>query len=270
MKKIITALLAGLMVISFAACSSDEAAPAAAPAAETEAAAPAAAVKTVQPGKLIMATNAAFPPYEFVSDDGKTIVGVDAEIAGLVASELGLELQIEDIEFASILAAIQTGKADVGLAGMTVTEERLQNVNFSSVYAKGVQSVIVKEDSPIASIDDLAGKKIGVQESTTGHIYCEDDFGAENVTAFPTGANAVQALIAGKVDCVVIDNNPAKEYVKANEGLKLLDTAYAEEDYAAAISKDNEELLKAFNDVLDKKIADGTVQAILDKYISAE
>lgn len=263
MKKIIALLLAAMMVLSLAACAQSEPAPAAAEASQE------ASVKTVQPGKLIMATNAAFPPYEFISDDGKTIVGIDAEIAGMVAKELGLELQIEDIEFASILTAIQTGKADIGLAGMTVTEERLQNVNFSSVYAKGVQSVIVPEGSEIKSIDDLNGKKIGVQESTTGHIYCEDDFGAENVTAFSNGANAVQALLSGKVDCVVIDNNPAKEFVKANAGLIILDTAYAEEDYAAAISKDNEELLKAFNEVLDKKIADGTVQGILDKYISA-
>ena len=267
MKKIIALTLSVLMVLSLAACAESAPAPAATEAAKEEAAA---TVKTVQPGKLIMATNAAFPPYEFIADDGKTIVGIDAEIAGMVASELGLELQIEDIEFASILTAIQTGKADVGLAGMTVTEERLQNVNFSSVYAKGVQSVIVPEGSAIASVDDLAGKKIGVQESTTGHIYCEDDFGADFITAFPNGANAVEALKAGKVECVVIDNNPAKEFVKANEGLKLLDTAYAEEDYAAAISKDNTELLQKFNEVLDKKIADGSVQAILDKYISAK
>ena len=258
MKKILAMILAAAMVLGLSACSaktnsdSDD------------------ALKTVQSGKLIMATNAAFPPYEYVDDDGSTIIGIDAEIAALIAEELGLELQIEDMEFASILTAVQTGKVDIGLAGMTVTDERLQNVNFSSTYAKGVQSVIVKEDSDIQSVDDLAGHMIGVQESTTGHIYCEDDFGAENVEAFPTGANAVQALLSGKVDCVVIDNNPAKEYVKANEGLKILDTAYAEEDYAAAISKDNEALLEAFNKVLDEKIADGTVQEIIDKYISAD
>ena len=260
MKKVLAIAIAALMVVSMAACAKQEAAPAAAEP----------TVKTVQAGKLIMATNAAFPPYEFVADDGKTIIGVDAEIAGMIAKELGLELQIEDMEFSSILTAVQTGKVDVGLAGMTVTEERLKNVNFSNVYAKGVQSVIVPEGSDITSIDDLAGKKIGVQESTTGHIYCEDDFGAENITAFPNGANAVEALKSGKVECVVIDNNPAKEFVKANAGLKILDTAYAEEDYAAAMSKDNEDLLKKFNEVLDKKIADGTVQSILDKYISAK
>ena len=270
MKKVFAVIISALMVLSLAACGSKAAAPAettAAPAA-TEAAAEA-AVKTVQQGKLIMATNAAFPPYEFIADDGSTIIGIDAEIAGLVAQELGLELQIEDMEFSSILTAVQTGKVDIGLAGMTVTEERLQNVNFTTSYATGIQSVIVPEGSEIKSIDDLAGHMIGVQESTTGHIYCEDDFGADNVTAFANGATAVQALQKGSVDCVVIDNNPAKEFVKANEGLVLLDTSYAEEEYAAAISKDNEELLAAFNKVLDEKIADGTIQKILDKYISA-
>lgn len=258
MKKILAVVLAAVMVVSLAACGG---------AAKKEAAS---GVPTVEAGKLIMATNASFPPYEYIDDDGETIVGIDAEIAKMIADELGLELQIEDMEFSSILTAVQTGKVDVGLAGMTVTEERLQNVNFSSTYAKGVQSIIAPEGSDIATADDLAGHKIGVQESTTGHIYCEDDFGAENVTAFANGATAVQALIEGKVDCVVIDNNPAKEYVKANEGLVLLDSTYVEEDYAAAISKENEELLKAFNEVLDKKIADGSVQKILDKYISAE
>jgi polar amino acid transport system substrate-binding protein len=224
----------------------------------------------VQEGKLIMGTNAAFPPYEFIDDDGETIVGIDAEIAALIAGELGLELQIEDMEFSSIISAVQSGKIDMGMAGMTVTEERLQNVNFSSSYATGIQVVIVPEDSAIASVDDLEGAMIGVQESTTGHIYCEDDFGAENVVAYSTGVLAVQALLAGKVDCVVIDNEPAKAYVAANEGLKILDTEYVEEHYAACFNKENEALMNAFNAVLDAKIADGTVKAIIDKYISAE
>jgi len=290
MKKILAVVLAAAMVFSLAACGAaanatpeqkeaakeavSEVAEVAKEAVEEkkeEKAEKAADFTTVQDGKLIMATNAAFPPYEFVSDeDGETIVGIDAEIAALIANELGLELQIEDMEFGSILTAVQTGKVDVGLAGMTVTEERLQNVNFSSTYAKGIQSIIVPEGSEIKTADDLAGHMIGVQESTTGHIYCEDDFGADNITAYANGATAVQALLTGQVDCVVIDNTPAQEFVKANEGLKILDTAYAEEDYAAAISKDNEALLKAFNTVLDAKIADGSVQKIIDKYISAE
>ncbi|MDO4939527.1 MAG: ABC transporter substrate-binding protein [Lachnospiraceae bacterium] len=273
MKKFFATAIAAVMVLSLAACGGS-AAPAqeAAPAAEAAQEAPASEeVKTVQDGKLIMATNAAFPPYEFVSDeDGETIVGIDAEIAGMVAEELGLELEIQDMEFSSILTAVQTGKVDIGLAGLTVTEERLQNVNFTSTYAKGVQSIIVPEGSDIKSADDLAGHMIGVQESTTGHIYCEDDFGAGNVTAYVNGAMAVQALLTGSVDCVVIDNNPAKALASMNEGLIVLDTTYVEEDYAGAVSKDNEALLKAINGILDEKIADGTVQKIIDKYISAE
>ena len=257
MKKVLAIVLALAMVFTLAACGGSSSSNS--------------GLKTVQKGKLIMGTNAAFPPYEFISDeDGETIVGIDAEIAGMVAEALGLELQIEDMEFSSIVSAVQAGKIDVGLAGMTVTEDRLKNVNFSSTYAKGVQSVIVDPAAgKVASLDDLDGAKIGVQESTTGHIYCEDDYGAENVVAFATGALAVQALVTGQVDCVVIDNEPAKAFIEANPGLAILDTAYAEEDYAAAISKDNEELLNKFNEVLDAKIADGTVQKIIDKYINA-
>ena len=285
MKKILSLLLALGMILALCACSSTPAptaAPTEAPAEATEAPAEDAETPeepaeftTVAEGKLIMATNAAFPPYEFISDeDGETIVGIDAEIAGAIAEALGLELQIEDMEFSSVLTAVQTGKADVGLGAITVTEERLQNVNFSSTYATGVQSIIVPEGSPITCLDDLyaegADYTIGVQESTTGHIYCEDDFGADRVTAFSTGANAVQALLSGKVDCVIIDNEPAKSYVAANEGLVILETAYAVEDYAIAVSKDNEALLAAVNKALDSLIADGTVKGILDKYIPAE
>ena len=253
MKKILSVILALAMIFALCAvCASAD-------------------VETCQKGKLIMATNAAFPPYEFISDeDGETIVGVDAEIAGLIAEKLGLELVIEDIEFASIVSGVQQGKFDIGMAGMTVTEERLQNVDFSSTYAQGVQSVIVAEGSDIKSVDDLAGKMIGVQESTTGHIYCEDDFGADNVTAYSTGASAVEALKKGKVDCVVIDNNPAKAFVEANKGLMILDTAYAEEDYAICTSKENPELTKAIDEALVELIENGSVQEVLDKYIKAE
>ena len=225
-------------------------------------------LNTVVEGVLTMGTNAAFPPYEFY--DGDKIVGIDAEIAKAIADKLGLELEITDMDFGSIITSVQSGKVDVGIAGMTVDEERLKNVNFSATYATGVQVIIVPEGSDITSPDDLSGKLIGVQENTTGHIYCADDYGEENVIAYTNGATAVQALVQGKVDCVVIDNEPAKSFVAANEGLKILDTEYLTEDYAIAISKDNEELLKAVDEALNELIADGTVQAILDKYISAE
>ena len=223
---------------------------------------------------LTMGTNAAFPPYEFY--DGDTIVGIDAEIAAAIAEKLGLELQIVDMDFGSIITAVQTGKIDMGMAGMTVTEERLQNVNFSTTYATGIQDVIVPEDSDITSVDDIFAKLnagedvlIGCQEATTGAIYASGDFGDDHVTTYPNGATAVQALTQGKLDCVIIDNQPAINFVAANEGLKILDTEYVTEDYAIAISKDNEDLLNQINAALEELIADGTVQEILDKYIVA-
>ena len=235
---------------------------------DATAAAGEATVSTVTDGVLTMATNAYFPPYEYY--EGSEIVGIDAEIAQAIADKLGLELKIEDMEFDSIITAVQTGKADMGLAGMTVTEERLQTVNFSDTYATGIQSVIVKEDSDIQSLDDLTGKKIGVQLSTTGDIYATDDYGAENVEQYNKGADAILALTQGKIDAVIIDNQPALNFVESNEGLRILDTDYVEEEYAACISKDNEALLEAVNGALEELKADGTIQSILDKYIVAE
>lgn len=223
---------------------------------------------TVNDGVLTMATNAYFPPYEYY--EGEEIVGIDAEIAKAVADKLGLELKIEDMEFDSIITAVQTGKADIGLAGMTVTDERKQSVNFSDTYATGIQVVIVTEDSDITSVDDLEGKKIGVQLSTTGDIYASDDYGEEFVEQYNKGADAVMALTQGKVDAVIIDNEPAKSFVAANEGLKILDTEYVTEDYAACINKENTELLDAVNGALAELKEDGTLQGILDKYITAE
>ncbi len=222
--------------------------------------------------KLIMGTNAAFPPYEYYEDG--VIVGIDAEIAAALADKLGMELVIDDMDFGAIITAVTTGKIQIGMAGMTVTEERLQSVNFSTSYATGIQPVIGKEGSPITSVDDLfaegASYKIGVQESTTGDIYCTGDFGEEAVLKYKVGADAVAALIAGKVDCVIIDNEPAKAFVEVNEGLALLDTQYAVEDYAIAVALENTELLDQINAALEELIADGTVAQILAKYISAE
>ena len=224
--------------------------------------------KTEEKAKLTMATNAEFPPYEY--HDGDAIVGIDAEIAALIAEKLDMELVIEDVAFDSIIPGVQAGKYDMGMAGMTVTDERLESVNFSDSYATGVQVVIVKEGSDIKSLDDLDGKMIGVQTSTTGDIYASDDYGDEHVTKFDNGAVAVQALLSDKVDCVIIDNEPAKNYVAANEGLTILDTEYAVEDYAICINKDNTDLLEKINAALNELIADGSVKTIVDKYIPAE
>ena len=219
-------------------------------------------------GTLVMATNAYFEPYEYY--DGDKIVGIDADMAQAVCDVLGYELVIEDMEFDAIINAIQSGKADIGVAGITVTEDRQQSVDFTDSYATGVQVIIVPEDSEIASADDLEVKLIGVQEGTTGHQYCMDDYGDESVIPYSNGATAVQALLDGKVDCVVIDEQPALSFVEANEGLKILETEYVVEDYAIAVSKDNPALRDAINTALNELIDDGTVQGILDKYITAE
>lgn len=230
---------------------------------------------TAVEGKLTMATNAAFPPYEYV--EGGQIAGIDAEIAAAIADKLGLELQIDDMEFDSITEAIKGGKADIGLAGMTVTPDRQEEVDFTVSYATGVQVIIVTEDSDITSADDLlaegANHTIGVQRNTTGDIYTTgdiEDAGLGTIDRYSKGAEAVQALTTGKVDCVVIDNEPAKAFVAEVEGLKILDTEYITEDYAAAMSKENPALYEAVNAALQELIADGTVQGIIDKYITAE
>ena len=217
---------------------------------------------------LTMATKATFPPYEFYENN--KIVGIDAEIAQAIADKLGMKLEIIDTEFSSIIAGVQTGKYDMGMAGMTVTEERKKNVNFTTSYATGIQSIIVPEGSDIKTPDDLTGKKIGVQQDTTGHIYASGSYGDENVVPYNKGADAVAALKNGNVDCVIIDNEPAKSFVAANAGLKILDTEYVIEDYAICISKDQPELLAKINKALEELIADGTVQKTIDKYISAE
>lgn len=218
--------------------------------------------------KLVMVTNAEFPPYEYV-EDGK-IVGIDAEIAALIAEKLDMELEIVDVAFDSIIPGVQSGKYDMGMAGLTVDEKRLEKVNFSTSYATGIQAIIVKEGSDIKTVDDLAGKKIGVQTSTTGDIYATGDYGEEAITRYDNGAVAVQALIADKVDCVIIDNEPAKSYVKANEGLKVLDTEYTVEDYAICFAKEDTELKDKVDGALKELIADGSVKEVIEKYIPAE
>ena len=238
-------------------------------AAASSEAASAADVTTVEAGKLTMATNATFPPYEMTTDNG-TIEGIDVDTAQAIADKLGLELQIDDMDFDAALLSVQQGKADIAMAGITVTDERKAVMAFSDSYATGIQSIIVPEGSDIASVDDLSGKKIGTQRGTTGYIYCSDDFGDENVVAYDNGLTAVQALNNGQVDAVVIDNEPAKAYVEANPGLKILDTSYAEEDYAIGMNKDNTALLDAVNAALEELKADGTLQSIVDKYITAE
>ena len=249
-------LLAAIMALSLAACAST---------AKTEDAASTS-------GKLTMATEATFPPYEYY--DGDAIVGIDVEVAQAIADKLGMELEVTDIAFDSIIPGVQTGKYDMGMAGMTVTDERKEQVNFSDSYATGVQVVIVKDDSPITSVDDLfadgASTVVGTQAGTTGFIYATSDIedaGLGTVKSFGKPTDAVEALKNGQVDCVILDNEPAKALVAANEGLHILDTEYAVEDYAIAIAKENTDLLEKVNKALAELTADGTLQSIVDKYI---
>ena len=236
-------------------------------ASSTAASSGAAALSTVLAGKLTMATNATFPPYEMTTDSGE-IEGIDVDTAKAIAEKLGLELQVDDMDFDAALLSVQQGKADIVMAGVTVTDERKAVMDFSDSYATGIQSIIVPNDSDIASPDDLAGKKIGTQRGTTGYIYCSDDFGEDSVVAYDSGLTAVQALNNGQVDAVVIDNAPATEYVAANPGLKVLDTSYAEEDYAIGMAKGSA-LEDAINKALEELKEDGTLQSIVDKYINA-
>ena len=294
-KKIMAVLVAAGMVVSLAACGGssqtaesaaetvESAAESVASAAETvestaadaaESTAEAAAAEdaelvTVTEGKLTMSTNAAFPPYEMTTDSGD-LEGIDIEVAGAIAKKLGLELQVDDMDFDAALLAAQQGKSDIVMAGVSVTEERQKVMEFSDSYATGVQVIIVKEDSEIASVEDLEGKMIGTQRGTTGNIYCTDDYGEDHITTYDNGLTAVQALMNGQVDCVVIDQEPAKAFVAANQGLKILDTEYVSEDYAIGMAKGNTALQSAVNKALAELQEDGTVQSIVDKYIAAK
>ena len=281
MKKYFALLLTLAMVLSLAACGGGNDAPAnnntpASTDAPADANAPAdAAFTTVEAGKLHMSTNAAFPPYEMTTDAGG-FEGIDVEVADAIAKKLGLELVVDDMSFDAALTAVQTGQSDIAMAGITVNPERQEVMDFSDSYATGVQVIIVKEDSPIATVDDLASAEmIGTQKATTGYIYCSDTpenggYGEDHVTAFETGALAVMALVNGQVDAVVIDNEPAKSFVAENEGLKILDTEFAVEDYAIGFAKGNTALLEAVNAAMAELKADGTFQGIVDKYITAE
>ena len=284
MKKVAALLLALTMALALCACSNQgdtptptaEPSKAAEPSAEpsAEASEPAqggsAEFTTVEEGKLHMSTNAAFPPYEMTTDDGG-FEGIDVEVADAIAKKLGLELVVDDMAFTAALTAVQQGQSDIAMAGITVDNTRKQVMDFSDTYATGIQVVIVKEDSPIQTIDDLANAEmIGTQAGTTGYEYCSGDYGEDHVTAFDNGALAVTALVNGQVDAVVIDNEPAKSYVANNPGLKILDTEYANEDYAIGFAKGNDALREAVNAAIAELKADGTFQNIVDKYIKAD
>ena len=248
MKKMLAMLLVCLMTLAGAAC------------AET----------------ITMGSSIDFAPYEYYDDATGEIVGIDVEIAQAVAEKLGYDLEIVDMQFDSIIAAVVSGKVDFGMSGFTVTEERKQSVDFSTTYTTAVQSIIVPENSAITSVDDLFNPdnsfEIGVQIGTTGDLYITDDVESNglshHIQRFNKAPDAIVALSSGKVDCVIIDDQVAIAFVKNNEGLKLLDTAYAFEEYAICFAKESP-LYAPFNEALEALIADGTVQSIIDKYIVA-
>lgn len=279
-KKVLALTMAALMAASLTACGGGAKETTAADTTAADTADTTAAEKTEETsaeaagteaagGVLVMATNAEFPPYEY--HDGGEIVGIDAEIAKAIADELGMELEIEDIAFDSIIPEITSGKADMGLAGMTVTEDRKQSVDFTDTYAKASQKIIVKEDSAIASPDDLTGVIVGVQQGTTGGIYVSDlEADGTTVERYNKGFEAVQALSQGKIDAVVIDGEPAKTFVAQTEGLKILEESFTDEEYAIAVKKGNTELLEKINGALKTLKDNGTLDEIVAKYIKAE
>ena len=288
MKKYLALILSLAMVMClFAACGNEPATPATTASPETtanaaeptdgETEAPetteAATLTTIEEGKLIMSTNAAFPPYEMTTDDGG-FQGIDVEIATAIAEKLGLELVILDMDFDAALLAVNEGKSDIVMAGVTVNEDRKMVMEFTDSYATGVQVVIVKEGSDV-TMDNLGEKMIGAQRGTTGYIYASDTpenggYGEDHVNAYDNGATAVQALINGQVDCVIIDSAPAEEFVKMNSGLTILEGEWVTENYAIGCDKGNTALVDAINEALAALIQDGTVQSIVDKYITAE
>ena len=281
-KKLTALLLALSMAFVLCACSNEDSKPtptaapseagepSQAPSEEPSQGVEPAAFTTGEEGKLHMSTNAAFPPYEMTTDDGG-FEGIDVEVAEAIAEKLGLELVVDDMAFNNALLAVQNGESDIAMAAITVKPDRLEVMDFSETYATGIQVVIVKEGSPIATIDDLAGaEKIGCQADTTGYDYCSSDYGEDHVIAYDTGALAVMDLMAGTIDAVVIDNGPAEAYVAANDGLKILDTEYANEDYAIGFQKGNTALVEAVNAAIAELKADGTFQGIVDKYIKAD
>ena len=279
MKKILAAAMAVVTALSLGACASSAAKSGGTESAKDTSAESAKGASSENVGEakaegsyagktLIMATNAEFPPYEY--HEGKDIVGIDVEIAKAVAEQMGAKFEVSDMAFDAIISAVDSGKADFGAAGMTVTEDRKKNVDFSDTYATSVQSVIVPENSDIKSIDDLKGKKIGVQQGTTGDIYATKDYGKDAIQPFPKGVDAVLALGAGKVDAVIIDGNTAKAFVADQKGLKLLDSAYAEEEYAICVKKGNTELRDGINAALKELKASGKLDEIVAKYIKAD
>lgn len=216
-----------------------------------------------------MGTNAQFPPFEFIGDDGKP-TGFDVEIAQIIAADLGKELEIEDIYFDGLLTALETGSVDFIIAAMTITPEREAMVSFSEPYFDAAQAVVVLEGyEGIKTVEDIADKKVAVQDGTTGFFMASDALGvdASNIAAFKASTDTVMELQAGGADCIIIDNAVAQNFLASFEGLTIVEGLEMEtENYGIAMKKDNEELLASINATLEKIKADGTYDALIAKY----
>lgn len=214
---------------------------------------------------LVMGTNAEFEPFEYREND--EIIGYDVETAKAIAASAGMTFSIEDMAFDSLITALNSGQIDMIVAGMSVTEERLEAVNFSEPYYRAAQVIIVpKEGATVASAADLAGKAIGVQEGTTGDIYVDEEVEGAQVNRFKKAVDAAIDLANGRLDAVVLDEQPALRIVAQNDALMVLDEALTEEEYAIAVRKNNPELLAAINAALAELEANGQKDELLEKY----
>lgn len=239
---------------------------------DTNEAATTAAAESGIPDTIIVGTNAEFPPFEYVDDNGD-FDGFDIALMQAVCDKLGVKMQVNNMEFKSLLGAMQLNSIDVIAAGMTVTEERQQSVDFTDSYYEAKQVIIVNKDSNVASFSDLDGKSIGVQEGTTGDLFVtpeEDGALVKDATVkrFKKGVDAVMDLKNGGVDAVVIDKNPATEFVSGNDDLKIVEDDAATENYAFAIAKGNTELADAINKAVEELKADGTYDSLVKEYIN--
>ena len=215
-------------------------------------------------GKLVVATSPDFPPFEYLDEaNSNEVVGIEIDIMKLVCEKLGVTLEIKQMDFDSVLVGIQAAKYDIAVSGITVNAKREKNMRFTSPYYIAAQSIVVKEDSAIASKADLTGKKISVQTGTTAEDYCMGE--GYEVLAFTANNDAAAALTAGKADAWVVDNEVAVA-LAAEQGLVVLDEAMTSEPYAFAFPKGSETLVSEFNKIITEMIADGTIQSIFDQY----
>ena len=212
-------------------------------------------------GSLTVATSPDFPPFEYL-EDGK-VVGIEVDILNAIGEKLGFDIDIQQMDFDSVVPGVQAGKFDLGASGITATEERKKNVDFTDAYFLASQAIVVTEDSSIASKADLEGKKISVQTGTTAEDYCMNN--GYEVLAFTANNDAAAALSSGKVDAWVVDNEVAVVLAQQN-GLKVLDEAMTSEPYAFAFPKNSQSFVDAFNEVLMKMLKDGSVEVIFEKY----